>query len=233
MISWPPGFQKVIRQVVRSSATRSSALLSSADAQQSWGGSPHRPCLQPAGRGERPTAMKAEDRTHPLTAARPLTHAVAALTCALAMASGLAAAGCAGSPARAWSPARAGSLVPAVAIPRLAVIGGRAAKASGDAAPLQMTAVLTTHAKALTSATPGDFVSGAGDVPVFLVTMRGNFVATGASLPPGAAEPAGRYLSIVVDARTFQVLDSGLSPGPPPVSPASLGPVTYLAGHPY
>ncbi|MGH3255556.1 MAG: hypothetical protein ACRDOU_09140 [Streptosporangiaceae bacterium] len=91
-----------------------------------------------------------------------------------------------------------------------------------------MTAVLTTHAKALTSATPGDFVPGAGDVPVFLVTMRGNFTAYGASGPPGAAPPTGRYLSIVVNAKTFQVLDSGLSPNPPPVSPASLGPVTYL-----
>jgi hypothetical protein len=68
------------------------------------------------------------------------------------------------------------------------VIGGRAAKASGDTAPLWMTAVLTTHAKALTSATPGDFVSGAGDVPVFLVTMRGNFVATAASRPPGGTQ---------------------------------------------
>ena len=148
------------------------------------------------------------------------------------MASGLAAAGCAGPPARAGSPARADSPVPASAISRLRVIGGRAAEASGDTAPSWMTAVLTTHAEALTSATPGDFVSGAGGVPVFLVTMRGTFVATAASRPPGAAAPAGRYLSVVVDARTFQVLDSGLSLSPPPVSPASLGPVTYLAGHP-
>jgi hypothetical protein len=95
-----------------------------------------------------------------------------------------------------------------------------------------MTAVLTTRAKALTSATPGDFVPG-GDTPVFLVTMRGHFTATTASRPPGAAAPAGSYLSIVLDARTFQVLDSGLSPSPPPVSPASLGPVTYLTGHPH
>jgi hypothetical protein len=177
--------------------------------------------------------MKTEDLTPPLAAARPLARAAAALACALAMASGLAAAGCAGSPARAASPAKAGSPVPAAAISQLTLIGGRAAKADGDTAPLQMTAVLTTHAKALTSATPGDFVSGVGDVPVFLVTMRGNFVATAASRPPGAAAPAGRYLSIVVDARTFQVLDSGLSPSPPPVPPASLGPVTYLTGHPH
>ena len=112
----------------------------------------------------------------------------------------------------------------------LTAIGGRAASANGDPAPMWMTAVLTTHAKALTSATPGDFVPGAGDVPVFLVTMRREFVACAASRPSGAAAPDGRYLSIVVDARTFQVLDSGLSPSAPPVPPASLGPVTYLAG---
>ena len=178
--------------------------------------------MQPAGRGDRPTGMKAGDLTHPLTAARPLARADAAPAYVLAVLCGLAAAGCAGSPAGTGSP------VPAPAISRLTVIGSRAAKADGDAAPSQMTAVLTTHAKALTSATPGDLVAGAGGIPVFLVTMRGHFAATAASRPPGAAAPACNYLSIVVDTRTFQVLDSGLSPGPPPVSPASLGPVTYL-----
>ncbi len=111
--------------------------------------------------------------------------------------------------------------------------GSRDAKADGDTAPLWMTAVLTTHAKALTSATPGDFVPGTEGVPVFLITMRGHFIATEASRPPGAAAPAGNYLSIVVDAGTFQMLDYGLSPSPPPVSPASLGPVTYLTGRPH
>jgi hypothetical protein len=159
---------------------------------------------------------------HPLTAARRPARAAAALACGLAMVSGLAVAGCAGSPAGAGSP------VPAAAISRLTVIGSRVAKANGDSAPLWMTAVLTTHAKALTSATPGDFVPGAGGVLVFLVTMQGHFAANAAPGPPGAAAPTGRYLSIVVDARTFQVLDFGLSPNPPPVWPASLGPVTYL-----
>ena len=165
--------------------------------------------------------MKAEDVTHPLTAARPLARAPAALACVLAVVTGLAAAGCAGSPGGAGPP------VPASAIPRLA------ATADAGAAPSQMTAVLTTHVKALTSATPGDFIPGTGGVPVFLVTVQGHFTATEASRPPGAAAPAGRYLSIVVDARTFQVLDSGLSPSPPPVPPASLGPVTYLTSHPH
>jgi hypothetical protein len=158
------------------------------------------------------------------TAARPLAGAAAALAWGLAVAAGLAAAGCATSPAAAGSP------VPARAIARLTLIADRAARASGDAAPAWMTAVLTTHAKALTSATPGDFVPGGGRVRVFLVTMRGRFVANAAPGPSGAAAPTGRYLSLVVDATTFQVLDSGLSPAPPPVLPASLGPVTYLAG---
>jgi len=178
--------------------------------------------MQPAGRRGRPTGMHTADSTHPRAAARPPAHAAAALASALALVSGLAVAGWAGSPARAGSP------VPASAIPRLTAIASRAATGDGDAAPLQMTAVLTTHAKALTSATPGDIVPGADGVPVYLVTMRGHFTATAASRPPGAAAPVGRYLSIVVDAGTFQVLDSGLSPGPPPVSPASLGPETYL-----
>jgi hypothetical protein len=156
------------------------------------------------------------------TAARLLARAAAVLACGAAVAAGLAAAGCAASPAAAGSP------VPARAILRLTVIAGRAAQASGDPAPAWMTAVLTTHAKALTSATPGDFVPG-GRIRVFLVTMQGHFVAN-APGPSGAAAPTGRYLSLVVDAKTFQVLDYGLSRAPPPVSPASLGPVTYLAG---
>jgi hypothetical protein len=52
-------------------------------------------------------------------------------------------------------PPAAGSPVLAPAIARLIVIASRAAKAGGDFAPSWITAVLTTHAKALTSATPG------------------------------------------------------------------------------
>ena len=93
-----------------------------------------------------------------------------------------------------------------------------------------ITAVLTTHAKALTSATPGDFVPGSARVKVFLITMRGDFTANAVSRPSGAQAPTGRYLSLVIDARTFEGLDFGLSPKPPPVPPASLGPVTCLSG---
>lgn len=129
-----------------------------------------------------------------------------------------------GSPA----PTPTGSPVPASAVPRLTAIAASVARSDGDPTPSQVTAVLTTHAKALTSATPGDLVPGSGGVRVFLLTMQGRFTATDATGPPGSRAPTGRYLSLVVDAANFQVTDFGLSPKPPPVSPASLGPVTYL-----
>ena len=133
---------------------------------------------------------------------------------------GLALAGC-GDP-------RHGPPVPASAIPRLTAMAEHIAKGNGDATPTQVTAVLTTHAKALTSATPGDTVPGSEHVRVYLITMQGHFVANDVSVPAGAAAPRGRYLSVVVDAKTFTGLDFGIGPSPPPVSPASLGPVTYL-----
>jgi hypothetical protein len=121
-----------------------------------------------------------------------------------------------------------GQPVPASAIPRLTAIASNFATVNGGNAPAQVSAVLTTHKKALTSATPGDTVAGAGRDPVYLLTLTGHFVAYTASYPPGASAPTGRFASIVVDARTFRVLDWGVGPKPPPVSPASLGPVTYL-----
>jgi hypothetical protein len=153
---------------------------------------------------------------------------LAAACAAPAPAARLASAHVSGSPAASAVPTPTGSPVPASAIPRLTAIAASAAKANGDPAPSQTTAVLTTRARALTSATPGDFVPGSAGVRVFLLTMRGQFVAADVSRPSGAAAPRGRYLSLVVNAATFQVTDFGLSPKPPPVSPASLGPVTYL-----
>jgi hypothetical protein len=177
---------------------------------------------------------------HPQKTARPLGGVTAALV-AVAVTSVLAVVGCADPPAAAGAPAAAdepvtadappaaGAPVPASAIGRLTAIARRAATLNGDPHPAWITAVMTTRAKALTSATPGDRVPGSARTAVFLITMRGHFTAAGAG-PPGAKAPTGRYLSLVVDARTFQGLDAGLSPGAPPVAPASLGPVTYLAG---
>jgi hypothetical protein len=144
----------------------------------------------------------------------------AALAGLAALCAGLALAGCGTSPP--------GPAVPASAVPRLTTLAENAAKRNGDATPTQVTVVLTTHAKALTSATPGDTVPGTGRIRVYLITMQGHFVANDVSVPAGAAAPRGRYISVVVDARTLGTLDFGIGPHPPPVAPASLGPVTYL-----
>jgi hypothetical protein len=161
---------------------------------------------------------------HLLSTTRPAARTLAALAGAAALASVLAAAGCGRSAAATGAP------VPASAIPRLTAIAHRAATINGDPSPPWIAAVLTTHAKALTSATPGDYVPGSAHVKVFLITMRGHFIARDATGPPGAKAPTGRYLSLVIDAKTFQGLDFGIGPKPPPVPPASLGPVTYLTG---
>jgi hypothetical protein len=161
---------------------------------------------------------------HPLDTTRPAARVLAALAGGVALASVLAAAGCGRSAAATGAP------VPALAIPRLTAIAHRAAAISGDPGPARIAAVLTTRARALTSATPGDYVPGSANLKVFLITMRGHFTAKEATGPPGAKAPAGRYLSLVIDARTFQGLDFGIGPKPPPVLPASLGPVTYLTG---
>jgi hypothetical protein len=160
---------------------------------------------------------------HPLRTTRPAARRLTALAGAAALASVLAAAGCGRSAAATGAP------VPASAISRLAAIAHRAATINGDPGPAWIAAVLTTRAKALTSATPGDYVPGSAHVKVFLITMRGHFTARDATGPPGAKAPTGRYLSLVIEAKTFQGLDFGISPDQPPVPSASLGPVTYLS----
>ncbi|MBO0824318.1 MAG: hypothetical protein J2P27_10740 [Actinobacteria bacterium] len=52
-----------------------------------------------------------------------------------------------------------GQPVPASAIPRLTAIADGAVKGNGDRAPAWASAVVTSHEKALTSATPGDSVN--------------------------------------------------------------------------
>lgn len=136
----------------------------------------------------------------------------------------LAVAGCGGATAATGRP------VPASAVPQLTVIAERAARLNGDRHPRWATAVLTTHAQALRSATPGDFVSNRRGARVYLVTIRGQFACNTCTGPAGAKAPSGTYISLVLDAKSFTGLDFGMSPKRPPVAPASLGPVTYLIG---
>jgi hypothetical protein len=111
---------------------------------------------------------------------------------------------------------------------RLISIAKTMAKISGDASPAWVTAVKTVHVKALSSATPGDTTTDPADTPVYLLTMKGHFTARGFG-PSGAAPPTVAYLSIVVNARSFRVMDLGFSHGPPVVSPATLGRVVHLS----
>jgi hypothetical protein len=127
--------------------------------------------------------------------------------------------------------AEPGQPVPASAVHRLTAIADRAVILNGGRAVAWATAVVTTHAKALTSATPGDTTPG-GKRIVYLLTIKGHFVCGLCSGPSGSHAPTGTYLSLVLDARTFAGTDSGISPKPPPAPPARFGPVTYLKVHP-
>ena len=120
-----------------------------------------------------------------------------------------------------------GQPVPASAVHRLTAIASRAVKLNGGQPVAWATAVVTTHARALTSATPGDTTPGAKAI-VYLVTIKGYFVCVSCSVPLGDPAPTGTYLSLVIDAKNFEGTDSGISPKPPPVSPARFGPVTDL-----
>ena len=135
-----------------------------------------------------------------------------------------------GQAAQARNALVAGQSIPSAAVARLEVIAASFAKYNGGHQPDWVTAVMTTHARALDSATPGDLEPQSANVVVYLITMEGDFIGYEASPPAGAALPTGRYLSIVVNARTYAVMDWGLSPKAPPVSPASLGPVRRLVG---
>ena len=137
-------------------------------------------------------------------------------------------AGFAGQPAQAGSAPAPGLAVSAPASARLDQLALSFARANGDAHPSSITAVLTTHGQALTSATPGDTEPSGNKAVVYLITIRGHFIARMASVPPGAKLPTGSYLSIVINARTFAMMDWGLSAAAPSVSPDSLGPVRNL-----
>jgi hypothetical protein len=120
-----------------------------------------------------------------------------------------------------------GSPVPVSAVKTLTAIADSFAKNDGDAHPTSISAVVTTHAKALASATPGDITENLR-ATVYLITMKGQFTGYMASVPYGQPLPKGRYLSIIIYAATMKVADWGLSQPAPQVSSASLGPLTYL-----
>jgi hypothetical protein len=121
-----------------------------------------------------------------------------------------------------------GQPVPAAAVHRLTAIVNHAVTVNDGHGVVWASAVITTRAKALTSATPGDFVPNDVKTVVYLVTVKGHFVARAVPRPHRAHAPTGTYLSLVINAETFAGLDFGLGHKPPPAAPAGFGPVTYL-----
>jgi hypothetical protein len=98
-------------------------------------------------------------------------------------------------------------------------------KVNGDLPVQWATAVATTQAKAAPGTTLGR------EATVYLVTIKGHFVCDLCSVPPGAHAPTGTYVSLVIIAKTFRGTAFGIG-RTVLVSPARLGPVTYLAVQP-
>jgi hypothetical protein len=95
-----------------------------------------------------------------------------------------------------------------------------AAKRCGDLRPSLIQHAAGTHFQAVRI--------GQGDLVFewnwsYLIAIRGHFTAT-VPIPPGAKPPTGTVITMVVDARTGQVTDFGLSNRYPPL--ARLGKVT-------
>ncbi len=74
--------------------------------------------------------------------------------------------------------AEPGQPVPASAVPRLTAMADRAVTLNGGYPVAWATAVVTTHAKALTSATPGDLIPNDEKTVVYLVTIKGHSSVT-------------------------------------------------------
>lgn len=122
--------------------------------------------------------------------------------------------------------------IPSAVASRLTIIAEKFAALTCDSHPKSISAVATTRGKALTVATPGDFIYQGNSEPVYLILMEGSFTDFRYTGPPGSTPPKGHYLGLVVDRVKFQILDYGLGPKPPPVSISSLGEVTKLLGRP-
>ena len=118
--------------------------------------------------------------------------------------------------------------VPPGAAARLQALALGAAKDDGDAKPEWSVAVRTTFAKALAAVGQGDSMPTVSPgTPVYLVVTKGNFTIHAG---PAGAAVTGQYLSAIVDAKTFDGYEDGLSTQAPSVPLDSLGPLASLAG---
>lgn len=100
-------------------------------------------------------------------------------------------------------------------------LANRAATGAGDPSPTLIQHVESTRFNAVRISS-GDLVFAWNWS--YLIAVRGHFIATDVSVPPGAKAPTGSVLTLVVDAATGQTTDFGLGNRYPPLT--ELGPVT-------
>lgn len=111
--------------------------------------------------------------------------------------------------------------MPTLSEQRIVALAEREASESGDSKPTLIQHAAGTHFEAVLVSS-GDLVFAWNWS--YLIAIRGHFVWTSASVPPGAKPPKGRVITLVVDARTGQVTDGGIGNRYPQL--AKLGPVT-------
>jgi hypothetical protein len=107
-------------------------------------------------------------------------------------------------------------------------VAERLAAVNGDQHPSRIALVETTRAAALKAATPGDEVPQSPDTNVYVFLMEGRFRGFGLPVLAGQSIPHGEYMTVVVNAKTFAVMDVGLSGRPPTPPISSLGRVITL-----
>jgi len=79
------------------------------------------------------------------------------------------------------------------------------AAANGDSSPSVLRAVAGTRNAVVKATMRGATVDT--DQPVFVVEIQGDFVAHGASVPPGHPQPRGSHLLLVFDADDLELTD--------------------------
>jgi hypothetical protein len=107
---------------------------------------------------------------------------------------------------------------------KLLEIARKAARQAGDPRPTLVQYAKGTHARDNVVAS-GDIVPG--DEVCDLIAVRGHFIAKDAQAPPGAPDPTGSVLTLVVNAKSGSVFDFGIGNTYPRL--AELGSVVTVA----
>jgi hypothetical protein len=103
------------------------------------------------------------------------------------------------------------SVIDTSAITRLKVLANNWTSANGDPTPSSALVVLTLAGRAGTAITGDPPSEPDVTLPVYLISMTGKFTWHGPA-PAGSEPVTGTEFDIVVDARTFRILQIGLKP---------------------